>query len=79
MIHNIFVGASLDRTNLYGWTPLMQAARYGHENVALQLLHNKAKINATTTLGVTALTLAIFGGHTKVVYKLFLYCLKKVL
>ena len=56
----------------------MQAARYGHEDVALHLLHNKAKVNATTTLGVTALTLAIFGGHNKVVLvnidKIFCFC-----
>ena len=62
----VYSGASLDRTNLYGWTPLMQAARYGHEDVVLHLLNNKAKITATTPLGVTALTLAIYGGHSKV-------------
>ena len=44
----------------------MQAARHGYEKVVKHLLNNKAKINATTPIGVSALTLAIHGGHTKV-------------
>uniref|UniRef100_H2XQR8 SAM domain-containing protein n=1 Tax=Ciona intestinalis TaxID=7719 RepID=H2XQR8_CIOIN len=60
-------GASLDRSNSFGWTPLMQAARYGNESVAHYLLNNKAKINVTTPMGISALTLATYGGHTKMI------------
>lgn len=59
-------GASLDRPNLYGWTALMQACRYGHDGVVLQLLNSKANASVTTPMGLTALSLAIHGGFPKV-------------
>jgi len=44
----------------------MQAARYGHESVVKHLLNKNAKSNVTTSLGLSALTLAIYGGYSKV-------------
>uniref|UniRef100_A0A3B4X3Z2 Ankyrin repeat and SAM domain-containing protein 6-like n=1 Tax=Seriola lalandi dorsalis TaxID=1841481 RepID=A0A3B4X3Z2_SERLL len=46
-------GASVDSRNNYGWTPLMQAARW--------------EINGRNRLGASVLTMAARGGHTHVV------------
>jgi len=59
-------GASLDRTNLYGWTALMQACRYGHTKSAAHLINSKADVNATNIMGLNALSLAIYGGFNKI-------------
>ena len=56
----------MDRPNLYGWTALMQACKYGHDGVVMQLLNSKASPSVTTPMGLTALSLAIHGGFPKV-------------
>ncbi len=56
-------GASLDKANTMGWTPLLLASRHGHINVLTLLLQNNADLNARTKLGAGALTLAAAGGH----------------
>uniref|UniRef100_I3KNE5 Ankyrin repeat and sterile alpha motif domain containing 6 n=1 Tax=Oreochromis niloticus TaxID=8128 RepID=I3KNE5_ORENI len=58
---------NLVRRNNYGWTPLMQAARFGHLTVAHILLENGAEINGRNRLGASVLTMAARGGHTHVV------------
>ncbi|XP_062592175.1 ankyrin repeat and SAM domain-containing protein 6-like [Saccostrea cucullata] len=64
-------GAALNKTNNYGWTPLMHASRNGHANVVATLLQQRqADINAITGLGASALTFAARGGHIQVVRQL---------
>ena len=60
-------GASLDKPNLFGWTPIMQAARHGHANIVSLLLQHNVDVNTKNRLGVSALTLAARGGHLQVV------------
>lgn len=60
-------GAAVDKVNLYGWTPVMQAARHGHANIVSLLLQHQLDINATNSFGASALTLAARGGHLQVV------------
>jgi len=48
-------------------TPLMQAARFGHDDVVTALLIARANINARNREGKTALTLAADGGHDQTV------------
>ncbi|KAJ8376553.1 hypothetical protein SKAU_G00071330 [Synaphobranchus kaupii] len=60
-------GASVDSRNNYGWTPLMQSARFGHLNVAQILLENGAEINGKNRMGASVLTMAARGGHTSMV------------
>ena len=59
-------GAALDKCNLFGWTPLMQAARHGHANIVSLLLQHQVDINAKNRYGCSALTLAARGGHHQV-------------
>eukprot|EP00061_Rhincodon_typus_P011880 g37228.t1 len=49
-------GASVDSRNRYGWTPLMQAARFGQLGVARVLLEHGADANAANKLGASVLT-----------------------
>ena len=60
-------GAAVDKCNLYGWNPVMQAARYGHHSIISLILQHNVDVNAKTRLGATALTLAARGGHLQVV------------
>uniref|UniRef100_A0A8D0HBK4 NAD(+) ADP-ribosyltransferase n=1 Tax=Sphenodon punctatus TaxID=8508 RepID=A0A8D0HBK4_SPHPU len=60
-------GASVQSRNHYGWSPLMQAARFGHLTVAHILLENGADIHAQNKLGASVLTMASRGGHVSVV------------
>ena len=48
-------------------TPLMQAARFGHDDVVRALLIARANVNARNREGKTALTLAAAGGHDETV------------
>jgi len=64
-------GASANKANHYGWTPLMQAARHGHTAVMKLLIRNKACVNATSKLGVSALFCAVRSGTLSSVKLLF--------
>jgi ankyrin repeat protein len=44
-----------DKQNNEGWTALMYAANYGHENIARLLVENKASLSMTNQAGYTAL------------------------
>jgi ankyrin repeat protein len=51
----------------HGNTPLMEAARFGHDEVVTVLIIAKANVNARNEQGKTALTLAAEGGHDETV------------
>lgn len=50
-----------------GNTPLIEAARFGHDEVVRALLIAKAEVNAKNNEGKTALMLASEGGHDETV------------
>jgi ankyrin repeat protein len=50
-----------------GDTPLIEAARFGHDEVATALLTAKAQVNTKNNEGKTALMLASEGGHDQTV------------
>jgi len=61
-------GTNVDTASLYyKKTPVIQAARNGHENVVQLLLNNGAKINAQDRYGFTALIWASINNHEPVV------------
>jgi len=60
-------GAAVDNKNVYGWTPVMQAARYGHANIINLILQHQVDLNGTNAYGMTALGVAARGGHLAVV------------
>jgi ankyrin repeat protein len=62
-------GASLDATNYQGWTPLMYAAKMGHEDVALFLIEKGSDVNRRTRTkdGGTVLCDATEGGNLKII------------
>jgi ankyrin repeat protein len=51
----------------HGNTPLIEAARFGHDQVVTALLIAKANPNARNDQGKTALMLAAEGGHDETV------------
>ena len=51
----------------HGNTPLIQASRFGHDDVVNALLIAKANVNARNDEGKTALMLAAEGGHEEAV------------
>jgi ankyrin repeat protein len=51
----------------HGNTPLIEAARFGHDEVVTALLIAKANVNARNDEGKTALMLAAEGGHDETV------------
>jgi uncharacterized protein len=51
----------------HGNTPLIQAARFGHDEVVTVLLISKAEVGTKNNEGKTALMLAAEGGHDQVV------------
>ena len=60
-------GANIEEVNDEGYTPLMEAAREGHEEMVALLLSQGADINAQTEeTQETALTLACCGGFLDV-------------
>ena len=56
-------GATVDKSNSAGWTPLLHAVRHGHSTVAALLLQNGANVNARTCFGASAPTLAARSGN----------------
>ena len=51
----------------HGNTPLIQAAKFGHDDVVAALLIAKANVNVKNDDGKTALMLAAEGGHDETV------------
>lgn len=51
----------------HGNTPLIEAARFGHDEVVTALLMVKADVNTKNDEGKTALMLAAEGGHDETV------------
>ena len=59
--------ADVDGRDERGNTPLIEAARAGHDDVVQALLVAKADPSAKNDEGQTALALAALGGHDEVV------------
>ncbi|KAK6331608.1 hypothetical protein TWF718_002157 [Orbilia javanica] len=57
--------ANLEAVTKYGWTPLMEASRFGHEGIIKILVSARATVNYQGFHGWTALHLAIRFGHAK--------------
>lgn len=60
-------GADVNATNARGSTPLLEAARYGHDDVCRVLIAAGANLKAKDNDGKTALMLAVQGDHDEVV------------
>ena len=60
-------GVDVNATDERGSTPLLEAARFGHDNICRMLIAAGAKLNARDRDGKTALQLAIQGNHDEVV------------
>jgi len=60
-------GADVNATDARGSTPLLEAARYGHNDIARLLIAAGANVKAKDKDGKTALMLAIQGNHDDVV------------
>ena len=57
----------VDGVDDHGNTPLIEAARFGHDDVVTALLIAKADVKAKNDQGKTALMLAAEGGHEETV------------
>lgn len=60
-------GADVNSTDERGSTPLLEAARYGHEDICRVLIAAGADVKAKDRDGKTALMLAVQGNHDDVV------------
>jgi len=60
-------GADVNAKNERGSTPLLEAARYGHDDVCRALIAAGANLKAKDNDGKTALMLAVQGDHDEVV------------
>ena len=60
-------GADVNAINEHGRTPLLEAARYGHNDIVRVLIASGANVKAKDKDGKTALMLAIQGKHDEVV------------
>lgn len=60
-------GADVNATDERGNTPLLEAARYGHEDICRVLIAAGANLKAKDKDGKTALMLAVQGNHDDVV------------
>ena len=60
-------GADVNATDERGSTPLLEAARYGHEDITRVLIAAGADLKAKDKDGKTALMLAVQGDHDEVV------------
>lgn len=59
--------ADVNGVDDHGNTPLIEAARFGHDDVVTALLIAKADVKAKNDQGKTALMLAAEGGHEETV------------
>ncbi len=59
--------ADVNGVDDYGNTPLIEAARFGHDDVVTALLVARADVKVKNSEGKTALTLAAEGGHDETV------------
>lgn len=59
--------ADVNGVDELGNTPLIQASRFGHDDVVTALLIAKPNVNARNDEGKTALMLAAEGGHEETV------------
>jgi len=60
-------GVDVNATDERGSTPLLEAARFGHEDICRMLIASGANLKAKDKDGKTALQLAIQGDHDDVV------------
>lgn len=60
-------GADVNATDERGNTPLLEAARYGHDDICRVLIAAGANLKAKDKDGKTALMLAVQGNHDEVV------------
>ena len=60
-------GVDVNARDESGSTPLLEAARFGHDNICRILIAAGANLNAKDKDGKTALQLAIQGDHDEVV------------
>jgi len=60
-------GANVNATDDRGSTPLLEAARYGHEDICRVLIAAGADLKVKDRDGKTALMLAVQGDHDEVV------------
>jgi ankyrin repeat protein len=60
-------GADVNATDERGNTPLLEAARYGHDDICRVLIAAGADVKAKDKDGKTALMLAVQGNHDEVV------------
>ena len=60
-------GADVNATDERGSTPLLEAARYGHEDICRVLIAAGANLKSKDRDGKTALMLAVQGDHEEVV------------
>lgn len=60
-------GVDVNAKNETGSTPLLEAARFGHDNICRILIAAGANLKAKDRDGKTALQLAIQGNHDEVV------------
>ena len=60
-------GADVNATDERGNTPLLEAARYGHEDICRVLIGAGADVNAKDKDGKSALMLAVQNNHDDVV------------
>ena len=60
-------GADVNATDERGSTPLLEAARYGHEDICRVLIAAGANLKSKDRDGKTALMLAVQGDHDEVV------------
>lgn len=68
-VRALVVAANVDVNGVdeHGNTPLIEAARFGHDDVVTTLLMAKADMNVKNDEGKTALMLAAEGGHDETV------------
>ncbi|KAM0420369.1 hypothetical protein ACHAPT_011788 [Fusarium lateritium] len=63
-------GQTVDKQDVFSWTPLHYAAAKGNPGAARRLLHNEADVNARDLVDWTPLHYACQRGNTRVVHEL---------